>query len=61
MRLLLRAGRHADGGHPRVLRRPNARTRESAGLSLAKLLKDALLVSEERIEAGYEPGTSLQA
>jgi hypothetical protein len=34
---------------------------ESTGLSLAKLLKDALLVYEERIEAGYEPGTSLHA
>ncbi|MFQ6134174.1 MAG: hypothetical protein ACE5R4_19175 [Armatimonadota bacterium] len=33
---------------------------ESTGMSLAKLLKDALLVYEERIEAGYEPGTSLR-
>ena len=33
---------------------------ESTGMSLAKLLKDALLVYQERIEAGYEPGTSLR-
>ncbi len=32
---------------------------ESTGMSLAKLLKDALLVYEGDIEAGYEPGTSL--
>jgi hypothetical protein len=33
---------------------------ESHGMSLAKLLKDALLVYEGDIEAGYEPGTSLR-
>ena len=33
---------------------------ESRGMSLAKLLKDALLVYEERVEGGYEPGTSLR-
>ncbi len=33
---------------------------ENAGLSLAKLLGDMVLVYEERIDAGYEPGTSLQ-
>jgi len=33
---------------------------ESHGMSLAKLLKDALLVYEGQIDAGYEPGTSLQ-
>jgi hypothetical protein len=32
---------------------------ESTGMSLANLLKDALLVYEGDIEAGYEPGTSL--
>ena len=32
---------------------------EGHGMSLAKLLKDALLVYERDIEAGYEPGTSL--
>jgi hypothetical protein len=31
---------------------------ESTGMSLAKLLKDALLVYEGAIEAGCEPGTS---
>jgi hypothetical protein len=30
-------------------------------MSLAKLLKDALLVYEAQIEARYEPGTSLRA
>jgi len=33
---------------------------ESHGMSLAKLLKDALLVYERDIEGGYEPGTSLR-
>jgi hypothetical protein len=33
---------------------------ESHGMSLAKLLKDALLVYEAGIEAGYEPGASLR-
>jgi len=33
---------------------------ESHGMSLAKLLKDALLVYEGDIEGGYEPGTSLR-
>jgi len=33
---------------------------ESHGMSLAKLLKDALLVYEGQIDAGYEPGTSLR-
>jgi|GEM_PF-3513987 len=33
---------------------------ESTGMSLAKLLKDALLVYEGDIQGGYEPGTSLQ-
>jgi hypothetical protein len=33
---------------------------ESHGMSLAKLLKDALLIYEGDIEGGYEPGTSLQ-
>ena len=33
---------------------------ESHGMSLAKLLKDALLVYERGIEGGYEPGTSLR-
>ncbi len=32
---------------------------DSHGMSLAKLLKDALLVYEGDIEGGYEPGTSL--
>ena len=32
---------------------------ESHSMSLAKLLKDALLVYERDIEGGYEPGTSL--
>ncbi len=33
---------------------------ESHGMSLAKLLKDALLVYGAQIDAGYEPGTSLR-
>ena len=33
---------------------------ESLGMSLARLLKDALLVYERDVEAGYEPGTSLR-
>jgi hypothetical protein len=33
---------------------------ESHGMSLAKMLKDALLVYEGQIDAGYEPGTSLR-
>lgn len=33
---------------------------ESHGMSLAKLLRDALLVYEGQIDAGYEPGTSLR-
>ena len=33
---------------------------EGHGMSLAKLLKDSLLVYEGDIEGGYEPGTSLQ-
>jgi hypothetical protein len=33
---------------------------DSHGMSLAKLLKDALLVYEGQIDAGYEPGTSLR-
>jgi len=33
---------------------------ESHGMSLAKILKDALLVYEGDIEGGYEPGTSLR-
>jgi hypothetical protein len=33
---------------------------ETHGMSLAKLLKDSLLVYEGDIEGGYEPGTSLQ-
>lgn len=33
---------------------------ESTGMSLAKILKDALLVYEQGIEAGYEPGTSIR-
>jgi hypothetical protein len=32
---------------------------ESHGMSLARLLKDALLVYDSGIAAGYEPGTSL--
>jgi hypothetical protein len=32
---------------------------ETHDMSLAKLLKDALLVYEGQIDAGYEPGTSL--
>jgi len=34
---------------------------ESHGMSLAKLLKDALLVYEGQVAAGYEPGTSLRS
>jgi hypothetical protein len=33
---------------------------ETHRMSLAKLLKDALLVFEGQIDAGYEPGTSLR-
>jgi hypothetical protein len=33
---------------------------ESTGMSLAKLLRDALLVYEGEVNAGYEPGTSLR-
>jgi len=33
---------------------------ESHGMSLAKLLKDTLLVYEGQIEAGYEPGANLR-
>ena len=33
---------------------------ERHGMSLAKLLKDALLVYEGQIDAGYEPVTSLR-
>jgi hypothetical protein len=33
---------------------------ESHGMSLSKILKDALLVYEGDIEGGYEPGTSLR-
>jgi len=33
---------------------------ESHGMSLAKLLKDTLLVYEGEIDGGYEPGTSLR-
>jgi len=33
---------------------------ESTGMSLAKLLKEALLVYEGNVASGYEPGTSLQ-
>ena len=33
---------------------------ESHGMSLAKLLKDTLLVYEGDIEGGYQPGTSLR-
>lgn len=33
---------------------------ESHGMSLANLLKDAMLVYQGDIEAGYEPGTSLR-
>ena len=32
---------------------------ESHGMSLSKLLKDAILVYEGDIAAGYQPGTSL--
>ncbi len=32
---------------------------ESHGMSLSKLLKDAILVYEGQVDAGYEPGTSL--
>ena len=32
---------------------------ESSGMSLAKLLKDVLLVYEGSIDGGYEAGTSL--
>jgi len=32
---------------------------ESTGMSLAKLLKDSLLVYEQQTESGYEPGTTL--
>ena len=32
---------------------------ESHGMSLSKLLKDALLVYGDQVDAGYEPGTSL--
>ena len=32
---------------------------ESTGMSLAKLFKDALLVYEDQVQAGYEPSTSL--
>ena len=33
---------------------------ETHGMSLAKILKDSLLVYEGQIDAGYEPGTSLR-
>jgi len=33
---------------------------ETHGMSLAKLLKDALLVYEGQVGAGYEPGTNLR-
>jgi len=33
---------------------------ETTGMSLAKLLKDALLVYKRDIEAGYEPGSNLR-
>ena len=33
---------------------------ESTGMSLAKILKDALLVYQSDTEAGYERGTSLR-
>jgi len=33
---------------------------ESTGMSLAKILKDALLVYEREVEAGYQRGTSLR-
>lgn len=33
---------------------------ESHGMSLARLLKDALLIYDRDIEAGYEPGASLR-
>ena len=32
---------------------------ESHGMSLSKLLKDAILVYSGQVDAGYEPGTSL--
>ena len=32
---------------------------ESHGMSLAKLLMDAVLVYSEQMDAGYEPGTRL--
>ncbi|MBN1460006.1 MAG: hypothetical protein JXA57_10735 [Armatimonadetes bacterium] len=32
---------------------------ENHGMSLSKLLKDAILVYQGQMEAGYEPGTSL--
>jgi len=32
---------------------------ESHGMSLSKLLRDAILVYERDVAAGYEPGTSL--
>ena len=32
---------------------------ESHGMSLSKLLRDAILVYERDVDAGYEPGTSL--
>jgi hypothetical protein len=32
---------------------------ERHGMSLSKLLKDALLVYGDQVDAGYEPGTSL--
>jgi len=32
---------------------------ETHGMSLSKLLRDALLVYGEQVDAGYEPGTSL--
>jgi hypothetical protein len=32
---------------------------ESTGMSLGKLLGDMVLVYEEKVQGGYEPGTSL--
>jgi hypothetical protein len=32
---------------------------ETTGMSLAKLLGDMLLVYEDQVQGGYEPGTSL--
>jgi hypothetical protein len=32
---------------------------ETHGMSLSKLLKDALLVYGDQVDAGYEPGTRL--